>query len=155
MFLIEKNINGVNLQINMILLFIFIVFNIILIFGTYFLGKKNNDLYVLFIFNLFLCFATLGPTCDGLSNNETELKNFKNLYETTEYLIRSYNKNLDIEGDILVTIKENINHINNIIEQEQKGLNKILIKEFYVKEIAETEPIVFNYNNLIKEKNYE
>ena len=64
-------------------------------------------------------------------------------------------KNSDVNGDILLDIKHKVNYINNTINDEKEGLNKVLVKECYVQEIADTEPIKFDYNNLTKEKNYE
>lgn len=109
-------------------------------------------LFVLYVAALFLTYA---PLIDGMTNNNREFKDFKQKYETTEYLIKTYDKNTDINGDILFKIKKDIETINTTINYEKKGLKKPLTKQFYVQKIADTEPINFDYNNLIKDKENE
>lgn len=137
------------------LLFIFTVFNLILLWGVIKLIKKDENLSFIAVFYLMVLIATYVPIIVGLTNNKSELQRFKETYKTTEYLIKTYDKNSDVNGDILLDIKHKVNYINNAINDEKEGLNKVLVKECYVQEIADTEPIKFDYNNLTKEKNYE
>ncbi len=137
------------------LLFIFTIVNLILLWGVIKLIKKDENLSFIVVFYLMILMVTYVPLGMGLTNNKSELKRFKETYKTTEYLIKTYDKNSDVNGDILLDIKRKVSYINNTINEEKEGLNKVLVKECYVQEIADTEPIKFDYNNLTKEKNYE
>lgn len=137
------------------LLIIITVFYLILLYGLITILKKEKDLEFLFVLYLAALFLTYAPLIDGLTNNNREFKDFKQKYETTEYLIKTYDKNTDINGDILFKIKKDIETINTTINYEKKGLKKPLTKQFYVQKIADTEPINFDYNNLIKDKENE
>lgn len=137
------------------LLFIFTIVNLILLWGVIKLIKKDENLSFIVVFYIMVLMVTYVPLGMGLTNNKSELKRFKETYKTTEYLIKTYDKNSDVNGDILLDIKHKVNYINNTINDEKEGLNKVLVKECYVQEIADTEPIKFDYNNLTKEKNYE
>ena len=141
------------------LLFIFTVFNLILLWGVIkiikLIKKEENLSFIVVVCYLMVLAWTYIPLSKGLTNNKNELKRFKETYKTTEYLIKTYDKNSDVNGDILLDIKRKVSYINNTINEEKEGLNKVLVKECYVQEIADTEPIKFDYNNLIKEKNYE
>ena len=137
------------------LLIIITVFYLILLYGLITILKKEKDLEflcVLYVAALFLAYA---PLIDGITNNNREFKDFKQKYEATEYLIKTYDKNTDINGDILFKIKKDVETINTTINYEKKGLKKPLTKQFYVQKIADTEPIKFDYNNLIKDKENE
>lgn len=140
----------------MILLVILIVFALFCLWGLIKLCKKDADGALPFL--LYFClisFFVFGFTINGLTNNNSELTSFRLEYKKVEYLIQTYDKEKDEKGDILFDIKKHVDNINRRITQEQKGLNRVFVKEMYVKEIAETEPIKFDFNKLIKEDKHE
>lgn len=115
----------------------------------------SPDLYLLiFVFQLFLLGACVYCVVD-LSDNKTEYFEFQKEYEKVEYLIKTYNIDFDENGDSLLDIKEKVFYINQKIEKYKKKVNNPFCKEFYPKEIAEAEPINFDFNNLIKINNNE
>ena len=112
-------------------------------------------LYLLiFYFHLILISACVYCVVD-LSDNKTENFEFQKEYAKVEYLIKTYNINFDENGDCLLDIKKKVFYINQKIEKYKKKVNNPLCKEFYAKEIAEAEPINFDFNNLIKVNNNE
>lgn len=139
----------------MILLVILIIFALFCLWELIKVCKDADDVIPLLIFFCLFSFFVFGFTINGLTNNNSELTSFRLEYKKVEYLIQTYDKEKDEKGDILFDIKKHVDNINRRITQEQKGLNRVLVKEMYVKEIAETEPIKFDFNNLIKEDNYE
>lgn len=137
------------------LLIIITVFYLVLLYGLITILKEDKDLYFLSVLYVVTLFMSYAPLIDGMTNNNREFEQFKRKYEATEYLIKTYDKNNDINGDILFKIKKDVETINTTINYEKKGLKKPLTKQIYVQKIADTEPIKFDYNNLIKDKENE
>ena len=126
------------------------------------LTKKNigiddlSGLYIILIIYFYIILISICVYCVvDLSDNKTEYFEFQKEYAKVEYLVKTYNVNFDENGDYLLDIKEKVFYINQKIEKHKKKVNNPLCKEFYPKEIAEAEPINFDFNNLIKVNNNE